>query len=109
MIRRHVIRPQAEEDLESELGYFEGQGGQELANEFLDAVQHAVDLLYRHPEAGSPRSFGVARLRGLRSWPIPGFEDLRIYYLVSHRSTLRIVRILHGKRDVGAILTQGQN
>ena len=104
MIRSHVIRPHAHQLL-----YFEGQGGSELALQFLAAVNGAIALLSRHPEAGSPRPLGVARLQGLRSWPVPGFDDIRIYYLVSGRAILRIIRILHGKQDVQTILTRRAN
>lgn len=33
-----------------------------------------------------------------------GAAALRIYYLQPDRHTIRVVRILHGKRDVGRIL-----
>jgi hypothetical protein len=42
---------------------------------------------------------------GLRSWPVKGFEAIRIYY-VEDPGSLRVVRILHGKRDVRRILKQ---
>ncbi len=109
MIRRHIIRPHAREDLENQLGYLEGIGGAELALSFSRAVQEAVAVLSRHPEAGSPRLLGAKRLKGLRAWPVPGFEDIRIYYLISNRNTLKIVRILHGKRDVDRILALSGN
>jgi plasmid stabilization system protein ParE len=34
---------------------------------------------------------------------VVGFEALRIYYLVD-KDTIRIIRILHGKRDVQRML-----
>jgi hypothetical protein len=37
------------------------------------------------------------------SWPVKGFEAIRIYY-VEVPGCLRVVRILHGKRDVRRIL-----
>jgi len=43
------------------------------------------------------------QFRNLRSWPVAGFEAIRIYYLLDE-DTLRIIRILHGKRDVKHIL-----
>ena len=35
---------------------------------------------------------------------MPGFTDIRIYYLLADESTVRVVRILHGKRDLARIL-----
>jgi len=43
------------------------------------------------------------RLAGLRTWPIEGFDDMKIYYLVAD-DALTVVRILHGRRDIERIL-----
>src|ERR1700683_5862867 len=57
-----------------------------------------------------PASFGGPHhpssnphLQDLRSWPVAGFEAIRIYYLVDE-GAIRVIRILHGKRDVKRIL-----
>jgi toxin ParE1/3/4 len=42
-------------------------------------------------------------LPGLRTWPIQGFDELRVYYLVRD-DFLTVVRVLHGRRDIGSIL-----
>ena len=39
----------------------------------------------------------------LRSWSVKDFEDILIFYTV-HPKALRIVRVLHGKRDIKKIL-----
>jgi len=39
----------------------------------------------------------------MRSWPVKGFSVIRVYYLVS-RGAVRVVRVLHGKRDIKSIL-----
>ena len=39
----------------------------------------------------------------LRSWPVVGFEAIRIYYLLDENA-MHIIRILHGKRDLKNIL-----
>ena len=39
----------------------------------------------------------------LRSWPVKGFDVIRIYYLVVPGG-IRVVRILHGGRNVRQIL-----
>jgi plasmid stabilization system protein ParE len=43
------------------------------------------------------------RLQNLRSWPVTGFEAIRIYYALEEEA-IQVVRILHGKRDVRRIL-----
>jgi len=40
---------------------------------------------------------------GLRSWPVKGFEATRIDYIEAE-DRLRLIRVLHGKRDVRRIL-----
>jgi plasmid stabilization system protein ParE len=44
-------------------------------------------------------------LRGLRSWPVKGFDDVRVYYL-AYEGQVRVVRVLHGKRDINSILNE---
>jgi plasmid stabilization system protein ParE len=43
------------------------------------------------------------QLQTLRTWAVAGFEAIRIYYL-RDEGTIRVIRILHGKRDVKRIL-----
>jgi toxin ParE1/3/4 len=104
VITRHVIRPRAVEDLDSELDYYEREAGLDVAMRFLGGIEQAIHFLYLHPDAGSSKDFGNTTLKGLRSWPVPGFEDIRIYYVRPDENTLRIVRILHGKRDLARLL-----
>ena len=49
---------------------------------------------------GAPRALGD--ISGLRSWPIPGFDEICIYY-VATEDVVRIVRILQGRRDLERI------
>ena len=81
MITRHVIRPNAAEDFDQQLDYYQTEAGLELTLRFFGAVEEAIDFLYRYPDAGSPKEFSNPRLKGLRSWPVPGFENIQVYYL----------------------------
>ena len=58
------------------------------------------------PAAGAPRSTGNPALAGLRTWPVKGF-DCRVYDLMGPER-LTVVRILHDKRDVAAIIAEQQ-
>ena len=78
----------------------------EVALRFLDSVEDAIRVIIRNPGIGSQRPF--PNLPGLRSWPVPGFEDIRVYY-VQTPGVLRIVRVLHGSRDLGRILKKEDN
>jgi toxin ParE1/3/4 len=74
-----------------------------IAQQFLAAVQSAVETLSRTPEMGTPKHLENPLLAGLRSWPIPRFPSIRLYYIYAG-NTLRIVRVLHGKRDIYPLL-----
>ncbi len=79
----------------------------EVAVRFRDAVRLTVQSLATHPHIG-PRFHSIdPALQGLRSWPVAGFEAIRMYYLLE-KDSLKVVRILHGKRDVKRILRGGK-
>jgi plasmid stabilization system protein ParE len=98
------LRPHAKGDIEAQFDYYEEESGVDLALGFLAAVNGGIAFVAEHPEAGAPRDFGNRRLTGLRAWPVPDFEDIRIYYLLTEENAVQVVRILHGKRNLTRIL-----
>ena len=78
---RCVSTPAADLDAEDIAAYYAAEGGEDLVIRFPLALDSATEFLRRNPQAGSPRHFRNPRLKGLRSWPVPGFEDIRLYYL----------------------------
>jgi plasmid stabilization system protein ParE len=75
----------------------------DVAIRFRTAVRQTIQSLQQHPLVG-PRYRSInLQLQTLRTWAVTGFEAIRIYYRVDE-DTLRIIRILHGKRDVKPIL-----
>jgi len=110
----HSILPAAREDILAQFRYYlTDQQAPDIAARFLAAVETAVEMLLKMPQLGAPRRISNPSLAGLRSWPIRDFDQIRIYYLVDsdsipldprHTRTIRVVRILHGKRDVGKLL-----
>ena len=75
----------------------------EIAIRFQDAVRRTVESLREHPFVGPRYGSSSPQLQNLRSWPVAGFEAIRIYYLLDE-DAIRVIRILHGKRDVKRIL-----
>ena len=75
----------------------------EIAVRFREAVRHTIQLLSQNPTVGPRFSSGDPRLQNLRSWPVAGFEMIRVYYTVEPEA-MHIIRVLHGKRDVRRIL-----
>jgi toxin ParE1/3/4 len=100
---RHVdIRERAKLDLQEQAEYFR-QDSPETAVRFLEAAEQSMDTLLSMPELGSLQEYSPARWRGLRSWPIRGFENYLIFYF-SRDTGIEVVRVLHGARDIPAIL-----
>jgi plasmid stabilization system protein ParE len=75
----------------------------EIAIRFREAVKRTIQSLSQNPHVGPRYSSSNPRVQNLRSWPVAGFEAIRIYYALE-ADALYIIRILHGKRDVRQIL-----
>jgi plasmid stabilization system protein ParE len=75
----------------------------EVAVRFRDAVGRTVESLRQHPLVGPRYQSNNLQLQSLRSWPVTGFEAIRIYYLLDN-DAIRVIRVLHGKRDLKRIL-----
>ena len=69
-----------------------------VAERFINAVDRTFSQLTEYPQIGAPRKLRNRHLEGLRQWPVEGFERVQIYYLLTE-DAIRVVRILHGKRD----------
>lgn len=74
-----------------------------IAIRFRNSVRLTVQSLRRNPQLGPRYPTNNPHLQNLRSWPVERFEAIRIYYLVD-QDILRVIRILHGKRDVKRII-----
>ena len=98
------IRPAAREDILRQFRYYLiEQDAEQVAERFLAAVEETVHELCQHPRMGAPRFFKNPALAGLRTWPVKGFPAIRIYYLCDEEA-VRVVRVLHGKRDISPLL-----
>jgi len=74
-----------------------------VADRFREAIRHTIESLRKHPLVGARYQLSNPQLDNLRSWPVAGFESIRIYYLLDD-SALHVIRVLHGKRDLNPIL-----
>ncbi|MCX6020233.1 MAG: type II toxin-antitoxin system RelE/ParE family toxin, partial [Chloroflexi bacterium] len=83
--------------------HYVGQDVPAIAERFLRAVNQSMNAIVAMPGAGAPRRARNPQLLGLRTWPVRGFEEFRIYY-VTHGDLVEIVRVLHGRRNIRAIL-----
>ena len=100
------FRTAAREDILRQFRYYLiEKGAPDVAQRFLVAVESAVDTICRTPGVGSPKQLANPLLSALRAWPIPGFRSVRVYYTHAGNE-LRIVRVLHGKRDIHPLLEE---
>jgi plasmid stabilization system protein ParE len=98
------IGPSARDDILRQYRYFLlEEDNLAVAQRFLAAVQATVSKICQRPGIGVRKLIENPKLAGLRSWPVAGFTSIRIYYLVAG-NTLRIIRVLHGKREINPML-----
>lgn len=100
---KHVIRPAARDDIIRQFRYYLLAGAVEAATHLLDAVEESIEAMCRMPHSGAPKFLKNPSLAGLRSWAVKGFDDILIFYVVQP-DAIRVVRVLHGRRDVKRIL-----
>lgn len=100
-----TLTPHARRDL-NEIADYIAADSPSSALRFINAAQGTFALLSDNPEAGSTAQLSSKRLAGLRRFRVKGFKNYLIFYLVG-TSTLTILRILHGARDIEAIFDQG--
>lgn len=93
-----VLRQRAVEDVEGAVDHYRRRAGEQTAVAFVDAVQHTLGALARHPALGSLRWGVELDLPGLRSLPVAGFPHLVFY--VDGPDHVDVWRVLHGARDI---------
>jgi toxin ParE1/3/4 len=98
-----VLLPSADADIVRQFGWYVEHGLPDIARRFRSSVELSIKLALSRPKAGAPKHVSNPALSDLRSWPVKGFDEFRIYYL-ARQDALMVVRVLHGKRDIGAIL-----
>ncbi|SMC62044.1 type II toxin-antitoxin system RelE/ParE family toxin [Rhizobium sp. RU36D] len=97
-----TVLPAARADILQQVEYYARLGRPDIADRFLAAVEASFVRLKETPRAGAPKMFSDPRLSAVRTWTIAGFDDIKAYYLVDN-SSIAVLRILHGRRDVDRI------
>jgi len=87
-------------DFDLQYRYYLERAGEEIAEQFLEAVLATLRLLVDQPEAGPRRTFRHPALADMRSFRvIRPFEAHLIFYRPSG-SDLFAERLMHGARDL---------
>lgn len=79
------------------------QGNREVAEKFLSSAELTFSQLVKTPYIGKVVSLGLSDIGEIRQWRIKNFRDYLIFYQVIDKK-IEILRVLHGKRDLGDIL-----
>ena len=98
-----LLLPSADDDILRQFEWYVEHGVPDVARRFRHSVELSINSLLLRPQAGAPKSVRNARLAGLRSWSVGGFDEFHVYYL-TRDEVIVVVRALHDKRDVGSIL-----
>jgi toxin ParE1/3/4 len=96
--KRLRFRERALADVEAAAEWYAHEGGADLVDDFLEALEAAYDHLARNPATGLPRWAHALDLPGLRSWRLGRFPWLAFYVEVDER--IEVWRVLHGARDI---------
>ena len=95
-----VPRELARQDVDDAIAHCLGEGADQAALGFIDALEQAYAQISRHPANGSPRYAHDLNLPGLRSWLLAGHPHLLFY--VERDDHIDVWRVLHGQRDIPA-------
>ena len=99
---RILERPKARQELE-DIAVYIGRHRLSAARRVLVAVRKTYDILADMPEMGSLWKAEDPRFEGIRYFPIPRYPNYVIFYRPLPDG-VEILRILHGARDLEAIL-----
>jgi toxin ParE1/3/4 len=93
--------PRAKQDLLDHFVYI-GADNLAAAERFLDACEHAIDLLAQFPLMGREWKSESPHLAGVRSWIVPRFKKYRIFYRPVENG-VEILHVFHASRDIQSI------
>lgn len=87
--------------------YYEQASDRALAQRWEAALDGAMRSLLSLPERGAPCKFRSPALAGLRWIFVPGFPKHMVFYqYLPGEKAVRIVRVLHGARDLETLLNE---
>lgn len=96
--KRAILRARADRDVQEAIDFYFGEGSQQAALKFVDALEQALRHIERHPATGSSRYAHELDLPGLRCWPLKDYPHLLFY--VEGNDHVDVWRVLHGRRDI---------
>jgi toxin ParE1/3/4 len=102
MSAKLVIRPRVFDDLDQIAAYIQ-KDNPPAALRFLEQAERTFASLAEMPGMGSSYAVRRSKFGDLRCFPVSGFRNYLIFYDRTE-STVEIVRVLHGARNLAALL-----
>jgi toxin ParE1/3/4 len=99
-------REAAKRDLIEQFVWYAENASVEVADRFLQAADATLDRLAEAPQSGIPLLTPREELRGIRRWPVKGFEKMLLFYLPLSNG-LDLLRVVHGSRDLARLFDEG--
>lgn len=100
-----VERGKALRDIHEVIDYFIDEGSTSSARRFVSKVQQTYEGLMQNPYQGAEYQSDNPLLSSVRFIPVKNFKKYLVFYLVVEAARkIRIVRVLHGARDITVIL-----
>ncbi|HLH32439.1 MAG TPA: type II toxin-antitoxin system RelE/ParE family toxin [Terriglobia bacterium] len=103
MSARYVIRPKADDDLDEHAFYLAEQAGAAIGHKFLIAAHETFSLIATQPEMGWHPHLTHPAVSSLRLFRISGFQQVLVLY-APVKDGVDIIRVIHGSRDIDALL-----
>jgi toxin ParE1/3/4 len=107
-MRQVSFRPRAWDDVQESAFYLAANASEAIAERFLNAVETSTQVLTSFPAMGVPCPFVHSDLKDIRRIPVNGFENWLVFYR-AEGDGVEIVRILHGAREIAAILGEPES
>ncbi|MDJ0733367.1 MAG: type II toxin-antitoxin system RelE/ParE family toxin [Nostocaceae cyanobacterium] len=96
--------PQVIRDL-IDLATYIASDNMDISDEFLNAAQETFKQLAQTPKIGRVGQFDNPNLADIRQQTIKGFRNYLVFYRIRD-ADVEILRVLHGRRDIEAILDE---
>ena len=100
---RVIRRPRARADIQ-EQAFRIADDNPDAARRFLAEVERSLELLAGMPGMGAARPRLSPALRSLRMFPVAGGFASHLLFYRPIRDGIELIRVLHGARDIDAIL-----
>jgi toxin ParE1/3/4 len=97
-------RPIVIQDL-IEQATFIAEGDLDASDRFLEAAEETFNLLGTMPAIGRFSRFTQPNLVDIRQFPIKGFQNFLVFYRISDEG-VDVLRVLHGSRELDAVLDE---